>query len=186
MTARGQASRQPPRGPAASRRKALKADRDGDVAMGTAIKGQARIGKTNSANARKELLSRPSRGDKAGILTENARRAIIKHAGAGDISMKETRPTASRAGLVELKVTGWENSKAATAADGGVSALIKWLEKKASQKLGSRAKEVKIKKVCFRHEFDNRYATTGLIATVSGPLSFAANLRTTTAIPVNS
>ena len=65
--------------------------------------------------------------------------------------MKELKTNTPRAGLVDLKITGWEKSKASSDADGGVSSLIKWMEKKASHRLGSRTREVYIKKVCYRH-----------------------------------
>lgn len=61
--------------------------------------------------------------------------------------MKESRAPVSR-GLQELKVTGWNKSKASGNPDGGVSSLVSWLEKKASNRLGSRVRTVKIKKVC--------------------------------------
>ena len=98
--------------------------------------------------------------------------------------MKEARGSAPRGGLVELKVTGWEKSKASSNADGGVSSLIKWLEKKASNRLGSRARQVKIKKVCCRQHLADCRISSCQPAATSGPPSFAANLRTTTAIQV--
>jgi len=96
--------------------------------------------------------------------------------------MREGRSTGSRGGLVELSITGWEKSKASGAEDGGVSALIKWLEKKASHRLGSRTRDVKVKKVCSRQRLVDYRHSTSTLASRSGLLSFAANLRTTTAI----
>ena len=151
MTSRGQSHRGVPRGPAASRRGG-RADRDGDLTMDVAIKGRGRIGKaTPPPSNSRDLTSRVSRGGARGsLLSGNARSAILRQAASGDVSMKETRTSAPRGGLVELKVTGWEKSKASSDADGGVSSLIKWMEKKASNRLGSRARQVKIKKVCCR------------------------------------
>ncbi|KAK4565454.1 nuclear mRNA export, poly(A)+RNA binding protein [Recurvomyces mirabilis] len=140
------APRAAPRGPAATRRRAgLRADRDGDVAMGLPIKGRAGVAKSSTPTGpRKDPAARPARG---GILGATAQRAILRQAaGTRDVSMKEGRISVTRGGLVGLKVSGWNKSKAADNADGGVSALIKWLEKKASSKLGSRARNVKIKK----------------------------------------
>jgi nuclear RNA export factor len=162
----------------------MRSDRDGDLAMGTAVRGRGRIGKsTTPASSSRDLTSRISRGDgKSSLLSGTARSAILRQAASGDVSMKESRSTAPRGGLVELKITGWEKSKASSDADGGVSSLIKWLEKKASHRLGSRTRDVKVKKVCCRQRLaDSRHAIYMLAAT-SGPPSFAANLRTTTAI----
>ncbi|KAK5113126.1 hypothetical protein LTR62_003705 [Meristemomyces frigidus] len=131
--------------PAAKRRSALKADRDGDLSMGAAIKGRAGVGKsTPPTGPRKDAGGRATR---TGILGATAQREILRQAaGTRDVSMKEGRLSAARGTLVELKVTGWQKSKASDSADGGLSSLIKWLEKKASSKLGSRARNVKIKK----------------------------------------
>jgi nuclear RNA export factor len=72
----------------------------------------------------------------------------LRQAANGDVNMKIAR-TNPRSGLVELKITGWEKSSSSTNKDRGVSALISWLEKKASRKLGSSAgrREVRIRKV---------------------------------------
>lgn len=123
---------------------------------------------------------------RSALASGSARGAILRRAAAsGDVNMGDTRsPNNSRAGsLVELKVTGWRNSKASDSADGGASSLISWIEKKASNRLTSRARSVKVKKVCNnQHPADCRPSLAA--AAVSGPPSFAANLRTTTAIPV--
>ncbi|KAK5695221.1 nuclear mRNA export, poly(A)+RNA binding protein [Elasticomyces elasticus] len=140
MVARQNAPRAAPRGPAASRRKA---DRDGDLAMGLPIKGRAAVGKAPPTGPRKDN-GRPARG---GILGANAQREILRQAsGTREITMKEERASGLRGGLVELKVTGWNKSKASSDADGGVASLTKWLEKKSSIRLGSRARNVKIRK----------------------------------------
>ena len=151
--------------------------------MDVAVKGRARVGKSSPAPSigGRDSAARPARG---GILSATAQRAILRQAGAGDVSMREPRgaPPHSR-GNVELKVTGWTKSKASTNPDGGQSSLISWLEKKASSKLGSRVRSVKIKKVCCRQFADRRTVIRQLA--ISGPPSFAANLRTTTAIRVS-
>ncbi|EMC95373.1 hypothetical protein BAUCODRAFT_35355 [Baudoinia panamericana UAMH 10762] len=145
MVARSKPPRAAPRGPAAARRQALRADKDGDVSMGLSIKGRAGVGKsTPPTGPRKDAAGgRPSRN---GIISATAQRAILRQAGASDVSMKEVRSSGPRGGLVELKVTGWNKSKASGDEDGGVSSLLKWLEKKASVRLGSRARSVRIKK----------------------------------------
>ena len=193
MAVGSQQPRSAPRGPAASRRRAPRTDRDGDLKMDTTVKGRASRGgiskSTPPPSGRQgDLSSRASTrsGSKASLASGNARSAILRNAAAsGDINMSSARaPQSSRGGaLAELKVTGWQNSKASDSADGGVSALISWIEKKASNRLGSRARPVKVKKVCYnQHPADCRPRPWP--AAISGPPSFAANLRTTTAIQV--
>ncbi|KAK5116281.1 hypothetical protein LTR85_009253 [Meristemomyces frigidus] len=132
-----------PRGPAATRRG--RADRDGDVVMGMPIKGRAAVSKSTGppTGPRRDATLRTPRG---GILSATAQREILRKAGTSDMTMKEARTSAAKGGLVELKVTGWNKSKASGDADGGVSSLIKWLEKKGSTKLGSRVRSLKIRK----------------------------------------
>lgn len=185
MAAHSQSPRNAPRGPAASRRGGVrKSDRDGDVSMDVAVKGRGRIGKSTPPPNSRETTSRGGRGGRAGILSANARSAILRSAASSDVSMKEVKTATPRAGLVDLKITGWEKSKASSDADGGVSSLIKWMEKKASHRLGSRTREVKIKKVCYRQHADDCCVSPCQLASASGPLSLAANLTTTTAIQV--
>ncbi|KAK0946805.1 nuclear mRNA export, poly(A)+RNA binding protein [Friedmanniomyces endolithicus] len=146
MVARHTAPRAAPRGPAATRRAAIKADRDGDLTMGLPVKGRAGVGKGTGppTGPRKDGANKPGRG---GILDTLVQRAILRQAsGTRDVAMREERAGSARGGLVELRVTGWNKSKASGDADGGVSSLIRWLEKKASSRLGSRVRNVKIKK----------------------------------------
>lgn len=150
MVSHRPAPRAAPRGPAAQRRAGIKADRDGDVAMGLSVKGRPGGISKSSAPPTGPRASRV--GAKGGLLAANAQREILRQAaGTRDVSMKEGRVGGKRGELVGLRVTGWDKSKASTNSDGGVSSLITWLEKKASNRLGSRARSVKIKKVCLRY-----------------------------------
>jgi hypothetical protein len=136
-----------------------------------------RVGKSSSANPRKDLTAGKGKG---GILSAANQRAILKHAGAGDVAMKGPKTAPSR-GLAELKVTGWNKSKASTNPDGGVSSLITWLEKKASNRLSSRVRTVKIKKVRRLHHnrcFPGHHRAFCLLAE-SGPFLFESNPTTT-------
>lgn len=178
MVARHNAPRAAPRGPAA-RRAAARADKDGDVSMGVSIKGRGGISKSTAPTGPKRDLT--ARAGKAGILSSTAQREILRKAGAGDVSMKEPKATGARGGLVELKVTGWQKSKASGNSDGGISSLTQWLEKKASTKLGSKSRAVKIRKVRCRQCADHRIPLCESAAT-SGPPSLQVNFRTTTAI----
>ena len=188
MVASSQSPRNAPRGPAAQRRRGARADRDGDLNMGVAIKGRGRVGKAPptgpAGSSRGDPTSRASRGGaRRGLLSGTARGAILRQAASGDVSMKEGRVGTSRGGLVQLEVTGWEKNKNTSAADGGVSNLISWMERKASNRLGSR-RSVKVKKVCCRQHLAIRRTLFCQPAAISGPPSFAANLRTTTAIRI--
>lgn len=167
------------------RRGGARATREADVTMNFAVKDRGRVGKsTTPTPASRDLISRISRDGtaKGTVLSGTARSAILRQAASSDVSMKEARLNAPRSGLVELKVTGWEKSKASSNADGGTSSLVKWLEKKASNRLGSRARQVKVKKVCRRQHLADRRALFCQLAAISGPPSLAANFRTTTAI----
>lgn len=132
-----------PRRRAGGARDARKSDRDGDLTMGSSaaatLKNRDRVGKSKPA----PKTRKPN--PKGDLMSGGAQRAILRRAAEGDIPMKDTRGL--RGGLVELHITGWEKSKAANDKDGGVSSLIKWLEKKGSLRLGSRGKEVRVKKV---------------------------------------
>ncbi|KAI7186759.1 hypothetical protein KC363_g6373 [Hortaea werneckii] len=143
MVARPKGPRAAGRGSAAKRAGA-RADKDGDISMGTTVKGRGGISKSTAPTGSKKELT--GKGAKGGILSATAQREILRKAGAGDVSMKESRVTGTRGGLVELKVTGWQKSKVSGTSDGGVSNLIQWLEKKASSRLGSKGRSVKIRK----------------------------------------
>lgn len=179
------APRHAPKGPSAARDR-LRRDKDGDLVMGVATKGKGGIGKT--AGKGKDLTARI--GGKKSSLAPSAQKEIMKHIGAGEVTMRESRTAAPR-GLAELKVGNWRKSKASTNADGGLSSLISWLEKKASNKLGSRVRNVKVKKVCCYQRIAN-YAGHRLenpregLRISYGPPSLAAKLRTTTAIGMTS
>ncbi|CZT19608.1 related to mRNA export factor MEX67 [Ramularia collo-cygni] len=125
-----------------STRDSRKSDRDGDLTMGSSaaatLKNRDRVGKSKPAPKPRKP------NNKGDLISGGAQRAILRKAAEGDIPMRD--PRGLRGALVELHITGWEKSKAANDADGGKSSLIKWLEKKGSLRLGSRGKEVKVKK----------------------------------------
>lgn len=178
-------TRNVPRGPTALRHSRQRTDKDGDMAMGGPVKGRSGISKKpSSITARTNGVARG--GTRRGLLDGSAQREILKRAAASDVRLREAKINAPR-GQVELKVGNWSKNKASTNPDGGVSSLITWLEKKASNKLGSRARSVKIKKVCCRLQ---RSRCAGhrlgyprrMTITISGLPSLAHKTRTTTAI----
>lgn len=56
--------------------------------------------------------------------------------------------TSNAALLATLKVTGLNSSKAASNADGGLEALVAFLERKAAGQDSSSNRKIRIKKVC--------------------------------------
>lgn len=168
------------RGGISKRRGGLREDRDGDLVMDAAVRGRGnRIGK--APRAASSAPAAAPKGPRGGMRqSTTAKQAIMRHLGAGDVNMRNTRvATAARGALVELKITGWEKSRASQDNDRGVSALISWLERKATTRLSSRARAVTIKKVRLRPS--DRHITRQPPAI--GPPSFAAKLRTTTEMP---
>lgn len=163
----------------------MRADRDGDVKMDAGVKGGAGIKKSGAVkNAGKQA----GQGMRAGRLAAHlagsaAQREALKDAATRGAPTQPRGPGERK--MMEVKITGWKKSKASDNEDGGVSSLLRWLEKKASTKLGSRARSVKVKKVCCRQRHrlgaGGRFFWPRGVAT-SGSLSFAANLRTTTAM----
>ncbi|KAF2716757.1 hypothetical protein K431DRAFT_289153 [Polychaeton citri CBS 116435] len=125
----------------ASRRRARN-DRDGDVTMGGSVKGAAGIKKKTPTATRAD--GKPRRG--GNILSSTAQREILRKAGAGDKPMRDQTAAPRGKGLVELRISNWQKSKAADNKDGGVSSLVAWIQDKASRKLGSQRRTVKVKK----------------------------------------
>ncbi|KAI9372801.1 hypothetical protein BJX61DRAFT_505754 [Aspergillus egyptiacus] len=139
---KGRASRGQGRGNASDRggiRKRgapAKVDRDGDLAMGAgtgAIRGQKSRGGSERAT--------PS-GPRAQTLDRTIG-AIQKALSSGASSQANIRQAGRGAGLEQVIVTGWKQSKAASNRDGGVESLVTFLEKKLTapdSKAGTRAK----------------------------------------------
>lgn len=114
-----------------------KVDRDGDLAMGagtSAIRGQ----------------KAPRGPGRSGSRTNTIDRSItqIQKALAGSNAQANIRQGGRGAGLEQIAIRGWKESKAASNRDGGVESLVTFLEKKLTppdSKAGSRAR---INKVC--------------------------------------
>lgn len=109
-----------------AKRRNLRTDRDGDLVMDGSKRD--RVGKTAG----------PGRGRGYSINTAAFQREVLKHVASdsnqgGSIRATMPRPI-SQGHLVELKVTGWTNSKASTQEDRGVSSLIGFLERHASKR----------------------------------------------------
>ncbi|KAF4556009.1 TAP C-terminal domain-containing protein [Elsinoe fawcettii] len=144
MVARKQTGTRAARGGAiAKRRSALRADKDGDVSMDGSTRGRGGISKSKPPTGPASEVT--SRKPRAGLTAGRLKAEITRHVSSGAISAKG-RSTTTTNRPTELKVTGWPDSKAASGSDGGVSALIIWLEKKATQRNASK-RPVKLRKV---------------------------------------
>ncbi|KAL4912040.1 hypothetical protein BDW62DRAFT_195570 [Aspergillus aurantiobrunneus] len=112
-----------------------KVDRDGDLAMAAgagAVRGQrarGTSGRSAPSGSRTNTLDR-SLGQIQKALSSSNAQANIRQGGRG-------------AGLEQVAVRGWKESKAASNRDGGVESLVAFLEKKLTSpdsKSGSRAR----------------------------------------------
>ncbi|KAF2221714.1 hypothetical protein BDZ85DRAFT_176915, partial [Elsinoe ampelina] len=129
-------------GAIAKRRAGLRADKDGDVAMDGSTKARGGISKSKvPTGPAGDVTSRKTR---SGLPAGRMKAEISRHVSSGAIAVKGRGTTTIRP--VEIKVTGWPDSKASSGTDGGVSALIIWLEKKATQRNASK-RPVKLRKV---------------------------------------
>jgi hypothetical protein len=89
---------------------------------------------------------RPQRGPPKGPTNSrnrDAKRDVLSK--TREVAMRDARPaSAPTSAPVQLHVTGWRNSKAATNDDGGVSAITSFLERRAgiSNKKHSKGKGI--------------------------------------------
>ncbi|PSK60596.1 hypothetical protein B9Z65_746 [Elsinoe australis] len=146
MVARGKPNSRTSRGGAiAKRRSALRADKDGDVSMDTSTRARGGISKSKPPTGPASDVS--SRKPRAGLTAGRLKAEITRHVSSGAVTVKSrgSTGTPSRA-PVELRITGWADSKASSGADSGVSTLITWLEKKATMRSSSK-RPVKIRKI---------------------------------------
>ena len=172
-------------------------DKDGDVSMGaagvavrgsgsgrgTAIRGSAQSTRHDS------LRERTSRPLSTGINTSAIQKKILQSMGAdagvskgprsslkgvrgrdrGRERLRDTRELLDR-----ITIKGLKQSKAVVNEDGGVSDLIAFLERKATNPDAPAREAVKIRKVCLTLQAARQQRH--LIFKLSGPLSFQAKL----------
>ena len=152
----------PPRGPrhggpsrgGVSKRRAgpVRVDKDGDLVMDSTSDdrrkqyGKGRINSPAPPSGPKGAgrgRGAPSRGSNLG--THKVQAAIIRGLGAQQANVLESRITT---GGTTLKIDGLKSSKAAANPDGGLDALLGFLERKAAGLDSKSNRSVKIKKVC--------------------------------------
>lgn len=132
----------------------VRVDKDGDLVMdavaGGGVKRRTGTGR-GTGRGRMEspkpigngrTNSGPSRG---GAAIHKAQAAILRGMGAKQANILDSRITAAG---TSLQVEGLGSSKASTNSDGGVEALLGFLERKASGFDNQANRGVKIKKVC--------------------------------------
>ncbi|KAF2459987.1 hypothetical protein BDY21DRAFT_337075 [Lineolata rhizophorae] len=135
------------RGTAKRRTGAVRTDRDGDLVMDGAPRGITKSrarGGAGRDNGKAGAKHHPS---------ASLKKEILRHIGPTNSTSRAPGPETNKSSK-HFKITGWKKSKAATNADGGVAALIAFLEKRAtisSQKYANahadkRKHEVKISK----------------------------------------
>jgi nuclear RNA export factor len=132
----------------------VRVDKDGDLVMDAASAGVQKNGKARS-EATKNSNGRPSNGSssntgptRGGRISQRAQQAIIRGLGAQGVQSGKGRGRDVAAGMSYLSVRGLRQSKAASNPDRGVSALLSFLERKASGLDVNSTKGVQVKKVC--------------------------------------
>lgn len=175
----------------------VRVDKDGDVAMGAVGAGVRASGsrrgtaiRGSALNRRHDPLSgRTSRPSRMGIDTSAIQKTILRSMGSDEPLSKGPRSSLrgvrgrdrgrdrthdTRDPLDRITVTGLKQSKAAGNPDGGVSDLIGFLERKATNPGAPAREAVKIKKVCLTLQSTRQQRH--LISKLSGLLSFQAKL----------
>ncbi|KAF8863294.1 hypothetical protein BDZ45DRAFT_116785 [Acephala macrosclerotiorum] len=125
-------------------------DRDGDLVMDAAAAGEKRrSGKGRMEPSKPAGTGRTNSGPARGgsIATARAKQAILRGIGRGQANVLESRITTTGN---SLQVEGLSLSKAASNPDGGVEALLGFLERKASGMDAKSNRAVKIKKSSLR------------------------------------
>jgi nuclear RNA export factor len=125
------------------KRGSTRIDRDGDLSMdGGAARGRGKRARGDTGRAT-PAGGRPQARDRTDRTLNAIQKAIASNADQANI-----RQGTRGAGLEQVSVRGWKQSKAASNRDGGLESLIAFLEKKLTapdSKAGARAR---ITKVC--------------------------------------
>lgn len=129
----------------------MRVDKDGDLVMDATTgadkrnAGRGRLGA--GASSKLSSSGRTNHGSERGGNTgmQKAQQAILRGLGAQQANILESRITT---GSTTLRVDGLSSSKAASNKDGGLDALLGFLERKASGLDSKSNRAVKIKKVC--------------------------------------
>lgn len=166
-------------------------DRDGDLDMDSSGAGRGR-GRGRGRGDRRRHTPTPqmnghgnpfSNTQRNKVDLSNVQKGIFQAMGVKG-STPRGRGTSSRfgksgparnnlpsGGLDQIVIRGLQQSKAAANADGGLEALITWLERKATSPQGEM---VKVKKVCLTSQSAGSWYQRSFA--LSGPLSFHAKL----------
>lgn len=123
-----------------------RADRDGDLNMDTTGGGR-NTGPKRSRQATTSRRSAPDAGQARGRTLNAIQKVIWDNSSSS--SNANFRRGKKGAGLEQVRVRGWKQSRAVSNPDGGVESLLAFLEKKISTHLGPNAGlRAKISKVC--------------------------------------
>lgn len=131
---------------------APRVDRDGDLNMDAAASttdkprsGNGRGKPTSDRPGRSQAGPAPRSGGRGSHISDRAKQNIVRGLGGKQANVLESRITD---GGLRLQVSGLSESKAAGNPDGGLDALLSFLERKASGLDSKSNRAVKIKKVC--------------------------------------
>ena len=177
-------------------------DKDGDLLMEPGSKPQSdrtsRSGRGTtigaSSEARTQNITEPlnkrgsTRPTKTAIDPAAIQRAVFRGMGSKDGSSNNPKRSSKRfrsqdrgsekelrKGLDNISVYGLKQSRAARNEDGGISDLIAFLERKATNPDTPARESVKIKKVCLTSLIAGHQQPLRHFSRISGPLSFQVN-----------
>ncbi|KAF2836171.1 mRNA export factor mex67 [Patellaria atrata CBS 101060] len=124
---------QPQRSGVNKNRTNLRVDRDGDLVMGAPKAKRGGISKNKNRGGARDQPER-MRIDKPGMAA-----AIAKHIAQNNTQgSRSSTPVSFSTQRKDIKVTGWKKSKASSNADGGISSLIAFLEKRMGIQMSKR------------------------------------------------
>ena len=169
----------------------IRVDRDGDLVMGAAGSGSRGSGRGSAAGRgstqgrRHDPLGVRSHPPRTGIDPSAIQKSVLRSMGSDEPVSRGARSSLrsvrgrgrgqdTREGLNRITIKGLKQSKAAGNPDGGVSDLIGFLERKATNPDAPAREAVKIKKVCLiLHSTRQQRLRT---SKTTGPLSFQVKL----------
>ena len=171
----------------------VRVDRDGDLVMGAAGFGSrgsgsgrgSAAGRGSTQGRRHDPLSVRSHPPRTGIDPSAIQKSVLRSMGSDEPVSRGARSSLrsvrgrgrvqdTREGLNSITIKGLKQSKAAGNPDGGVSDLIGFLERKATNPDAPAREAVKIKKVCLTLHSTRRQRLR--TSKTTGPLSFQVKL----------
>ncbi|KAI9701660.1 MAG: nuclear mRNA export, poly(A)+RNA binding protein [Bogoriella megaspora] len=164
------------RGGISKHNKAVRADRDGDVGMGTSQGSRTQPSRAGRGgiHSRQSPAPRPTqstRGNNRHVAKKEQllgalQRGNLRIAGQG----RDQKPSGN------IRVTGWTKSTASTDSDGGMSALISWLERRVNIAIRKRTTSQKTTPPRSFKLDSNKYHVKGDVLMISAHGTDASDL----------